>query len=58
MPSPASDKRASAFTSIDQLRPDTSGHNLVVKVGRSGQLVFPHTWQEFVEQSVLASLRH
>lgn len=32
MPSPASDKRAPAFTSIDQLRPDTSSHTLTVKV--------------------------
>lgn len=30
---PAIEKRKPVFTTVDQLRPDTSGHNLTVKVG-------------------------
>lgn len=32
MPPPSVEKRAAVFTTVDQLRPDTTGHNLVLKV--------------------------
>jgi len=32
MPPPSAEKRAPVFTTVDQLRPDTTGHNLVLKV--------------------------
>ena len=32
MPPPSVEKRAPVFTTVDQLRPDTTGHNLVLKV--------------------------
>ena len=32
MPVPSIEKRAPVFSTVDQLRPDTTGHNLVLKV--------------------------
>jgi hypothetical protein len=32
MPPPSVEKRAAVFITVDQLRPDTTGHNLVLKV--------------------------
>lgn len=37
----AVEKRLPVFTTVDQLRPDTSGHNLVVKVTAPSRARFP-----------------